>query len=393
MQSEKGCNLQKLLLSKLALMTVAVVMVARCSDANFQAGTGGPSQGKQKLNPKLPPITPGEKTLNLRYGNGIKPTVADYLFVLDNSVSMQAAAASVASGLAAISKDRFPESTQIAVMTTMVAKDAMAPNLTTHADIIRNGHSCIDLEPGFLSLYNGSAQEKFKACRNNDYPSAYPIKGCDQSWFKPFDVNSDGQRCFSAALQSPFHAVGCEAGLYALEQMLTRNQGKPIFRENTALNIIFISDERQGCTASETIGTPGSVEGTATAQRIKDAIFANSKIASLKISGVIPPNDKIPSNALGYKEVIDFFKGFSVSLTAATTNYNDIIESLVTSKADITQKEFAVPTTAQKITTLLVDGVVQREGKDYSYNAAAKKVSIPSLDPQKSVELTIKYLD
>jgi len=385
--------LQKLLLSKFALMTVAVVMVARCSDANFQAGTGTPSQGKQKLNPKPPPITPGEKTLNLRYGNGIKPTVADYLFILDNSVSMKAAAASVASGLAAISKDTFPESAQIAVMTTMVAKDAMAPNLGTHADINRTDHACIDLEPGFLSLYNGSAQEKFKACRNNNYPSAYPIKGCDQSWFKPFDVNSDGQRCFSAALQSPFHAVGCEAGLYALEQMLTRNQGKPIFRENAALNIIFISDEREGCTASETRGTPGPVGGTATAQRIKDAIFANSKIASLRISGIIPAADKIPTNAPGYNEVISFFQGISIPLTAATTNYNDIIERLITSTADITQKEFSVPTTAQKITSVLVDGVVQREGKDYSYNVASKKVSIPSLDPQKSVELTIKYLD
>jgi hypothetical protein len=187
---------------------MTLVMFARCSDANFQAGTGAPSQGKQKLNPKLPPITPGEKTLNLRYGNGIKPTLADYLFVLDNSVSMNAAAARVASGLAAISKDTFPESAQVAVMTTMVAKDAMAPNLTTHADINRKDHACIDLEPGFLSLYNGSAQEKFKACRNNNYPNAYPIKGCDQSWFKPFDVNSDGLSCFSAALQSQFHAVG-----------------------------------------------------------------------------------------------------------------------------------------------------------------------------------------
>ena len=175
--------------------------------------------------------------------------------------------------------------------------------------------------------------------------------------------------------------------------MLARNQGKPIFRENTALSIIFISDEREGCNAPETRGTLGSVGGTATAQKIKDAIFANSKIASLRIGGIIPAADKIPNNALGYKEVIDFFKGFSISLTAATINYNDIIEKLITSTADITQKEFSVPTTAQKISTVLVDGVVQREGKDYSYNAAAKKVSIPSLDPQKSVELTIKYLD
>ena len=371
---------------------MTLVMVAGCSDANFQAGGDSPAKGKQKLNPKTPTTaTPGEKTLNLRYGNGVKPTVADYLFVLDNSVSMKAAAARVASGLAAISKDTFPESAQIAVMTTMVAKDAMAPNLTTHADISR--YECIDFEPGFLSLYNGAAQEKFKSCDKNPYKSVSPIKGCDQSWFKPFDVNSDGQRCFSAALQSPFYGVGCEAGLYALEQMLTRNQGKPIFRENTALNIIFLSDERYGCSAPETRGIPGPVGGTATAQRIKDAIFANSKIASLRISGVIPSADQIPNNAIGYNEVISFFKGISIPLTAATTNYNDIIEKLITSTADITQKEFLVPTTAQKITTVLVDGVVQQEGKDYSYNAASKKVSIPSLDPQKSVELTIKYLD
>lgn len=383
--------MQKLFLSKFSLMTIALIMVAGCSDADFQAGANAAAQGKQKLNPKQPPITPGEKTLTVRYGNGVKPTVADYLFVLDNSVSMKPAAASVASGLAAISKDTFPESAQIAVMTTMVAKDAMAPNLTTHADIKR--YECIDLEPGFLSLYNGAAQEKFKSCPGNKYSSAYSIKGCSESWNKPFDVNSDGQRCFSAALQSPFHGVGCEAGLYALEQMLARNQGKPIFRENAAVNIIFISDEREGCTAPETRGTPGSEGGMATAQRIKDAIFANSKIASLRISGITPPTNALPNDTLGYNEVIRFFKGISIPITDARTNYNDVIEKLITSTADIIQKEFSVPTTAQKITTVLVDGVVQREGKDYSYNVASKKVSIPSLDPQKSVELTIKYLD
>jgi len=383
--------MKKLFINLIFLLATALVMLPRCSDANFQAGANSAAQGKQKVVPKPPPVTPGEKTLNVRYGNSVKPTVADYLFVLDNSVSMKNDAASVASGLAAISKDTFPESAQIAVMTTMAAKDPLAQNLTTHADISR--YECIDLEPGFLSFYNGAAQDKFKSCPGNKYQSVYAIKGCPESWNKPFDVNSDGQRCFSAALQNPFYAVGCEAGLFALEQMLARNQGKPLFRENAALNVIFISDEREGCKAPETRGTPGSVGGTATAQRIKDAIFANSKIASLRISGIIPPTNMIPNDSLGYNEVISFFKGISIPITDARMNYNDIIEKLISSTADITQKEFSVPATARKITTVLVDGRVQREGQDYTYNAASKKVSMPGLDPQKSVELTIKYLE
>ena len=49
------------------------------------------------------------KTQKFVYGNDVKPVVADYLFVWDNSVSMVKYSQKVAAGLAGIPKDSFPE--------------------------------------------------------------------------------------------------------------------------------------------------------------------------------------------------------------------------------------------------------------------------------------------
>lgn len=341
------------------------------------------------VNP-LPPVTQSAK---FRFGKEAAPLVADYLFVMDNSVSMKDDIDRVAKGLSAISKDKFPADTQIGVMTTMAAANPLAASLTAHADIVRTGYgSCIDKEPGFLSLVTKSSVQTFKSCSGvpSDYAGKYAEPVCDSGWFKPFDLNSNGKRCFQAALQNPLHGVGCEPGLLALEQIIKRNQqqGNALFRDNAAVNVIFVSDEQAGCGSPETRGNRSDPAGTLT--RIESAIKTNSKVASFKVHG-ISPSDKVstvsPAGVLPYKLVIDksFGKWFNISL--GSNDYSSIMEQIISAPADLISADFFLPKKANAIVGVEVNGVATM---NYTFDGTLK-VSIKGLDPQKVVDIVIRY--
>jgi hypothetical protein len=340
-------------------------------------------------------------TVKVRYGKDVKPMVADMLFVVDNSVSMSRYAERVAQGLAAIQKETFPESTRIAVMTTMAAADAQAPSLRAHDDIWKHRDtygSCINKEPGFLALVNKSAVDTFKACRKEgaenasklaEYQAKYSKTVCEASWFKPFDLNQQGDRCFTAALQSPYHGVGCEPGLLALEQIIARNNGKPLFRDNAALSIIFVSDEQAGCEAATTRGDPS--KAAETRDRVKTAILANSKVVSIKFHGITPDlgdADIMPANTLSYKRVIESVGGKWFNVLAPAQNYNGMVEQLIQAAAEVTVPEFYIPSTAKSVKAVEVDGVATQ---NYQFDVSKSKVTVQGLDPQKKVEIIIRF--
>lgn len=315
--------------SLITLLSCAMLMVVyACADASFEgAGAAvGKSKGKKgsSTDVKGPndPITADEdesdNVLRLRYGKGVTPKLADYLFVMDNSVSMGDDMAKVSAGLSGIPKERFPESAKIAVMTTMAAANPAAAALSTHADIER--YDCIDKEPGFLDLINAEALNTFRACSNTRAATNYPTPLCDDKWFAPYAVNAGGQRCFTAAFQNPRHGVGCEPGLLALKQLFQRHAGKPLFRDNAAVNVIFVSDEMDGCTSADTKNQ--GVAAATMAQQLKVAAFANSKIASFKLHGIIPAS--VPAGNLGYEPVIQNLSGHSVTITANGADYSGL---------------------------------------------------------------------
>jgi hypothetical protein len=329
----------------------------------------------------------------VRYGKDIKPSVADFLFVLDNSISMGDDAARVSQGLAAISKETFPESTRIAVMTTMAASNPTAASLVVHGDIKTtsdtiNYGSCINREPGFLSFVDKASVDTFKSCAGVpfQYAANYAKSACDSGWFQPFDTNSNGDRCFVAALQNSFHAVGCEPGLLALEQLLQRNTGKPIFRENAVVSVIFISDEQEGCSSSATRGNILDAGGTA--ERLKSAILQNSKVLSVKFNGIIPPVGEVPTNTLSYQAVINHLGGKAFNISNPFADYNSMIDQIIQDKVDNTASEFSIPATANKVTSVEVDGVVT---KAFTFDAGRSKVTLQGLDPNKTVDIVIRF--
>lgn len=374
-------------------LLVGALILVTCSDASFNAGAGSGATGRNETCKKPPcnddpkKFDPNDpKSILVRYGKDIKPSIADYLFVLDNSVSMVDEATRVSLGLTGITKDKFPESALLAVMTTMGSGNptAAAPTPTTDT----KKYTCIDKEPGFLSLVDRASVEAFKSCLG--VPPAHAAKyqkmACESGWFKPFDVNANGERCFSAALQNPHSPVGCEPGILAVEQLLARNTGKPLFRDNAAVSIIFISDEQQDCELPMTRGNP--LDGAGRADNLKRLIQENSKVASIKFHGIIPAPSNVPSHTLAYEKVISHVGGKAVPIADLAADYNSIMEEIITATVDNVAPEFIIPNSAKKVTSVEVSGVPT---KQFQFDASRSKVTIPGLDPNKTVDIVIRF--
>ena len=321
------------------------------------------------------------KSKKFAFGKSVTPLVADYLFVLDNSVSMVKYSQKVANGLAAIPASSFPQSSKLAVMTTMVADNPLAASLVTHRDINRQDYTCIDKEPGFLELIDAKSFRRFRGCSGlrSDYAAKYALDACEEKWFEPFAVNNQGQRCFSAALQNSFAPVGCEAGLLALEQILIRNAGTSLFREGAAVNVIFVSDEQGGCTAAETRGQFSD------AKKLVEMIKANSGASSVKFHGIIPLS--VPDGVRKYSTEILATGGVAIAMDQDRADYRDVIQRIIESRADLTSSDFDLGESVREILRVEVNGILRN---DFEFDAR-QTVRIPNLDPTQPSEIVVEY--
>lgn len=324
----------------------------------------------------------GVKLRKFAFGKSVTPVVADYLFVLDNSVSMVKYSDKVAQGLAAIPAEAFPESSKLAVMTTMVAVDPMAENLVAHPDIARSDYTCIDREPGFLELVNSNNINRFRSCSGlrADYLTKYSVDACKDSWFAPFAKNSNGQRCFSAALQNSFSPVGCEAGLLALEQILKRRGTSALFRPNAAVNVIFVSDEQEGCRAPETRGE------FSTASKLVQMIKTNSAVSSVKFHGIVPLT--APDFVRKYTTEITATGGVIIPMDQERTDYRGVIQKIIESKADLTSSTFDLGQVASGILKVEINGI---QTTNYEFDGQ-RSVKILNLDPNIPSQIVIQFI-
>lgn len=377
----------------LGSVLVGVFILTTCSDASFNAGAGSGTSNRNETCRK-PPCNNDEKKFDpndpksilVRYGKDIKPSIADYLFVLDNSVSMVDEAGRVSLGLTGIAKEKFPESALLAVMTTMGSSNPTAATPTPTSDTKK--YTCIEKEPGFLSLVDRASVQAFKSCLGvpAEYAAKYRKTACESGWFKPFDVNANGERCFSAALQNPHSPVGCEPGILAVEQLLARNAGKPLFRANAAVSIIFISDEQKDCGLAMTRGNP--MGGVDRAENLKRLIKGNSNVASIQFHGIIPAPGNVPTDTLAYEKVISHVGGRAVPIADLAARYDSIMEDIITATVDNVAPDFIIPGSAKKVTSVEISGVPT---KQFQFDASRSKVSIPGLDPNKTVDIVIRF--
>lgn len=157
---------------------------------------------------------------------------ADFLFVVDPSVSMLGVLKSMREGFRSLEDGGFSRNTQIAVMTTTPAS----------ADGSRPHFSVADVEgamrdPGFQRLIRGSDIAAWKGLDDQSAEEA-----CGEGWFSPRDTLADGTPCLEAITTLPLYKANAEAGLIALKQFLVAQGENATFRDGSVVNIVFVSD-------------------------------------------------------------------------------------------------------------------------------------------------------
>lgn len=181
-----------------------------------------------------PAIVPED--LDLTFGGDAKVSVADYLFVVDSSSSMQRLLGRVLDGFDALaSQGVFPQDARIAVMNTLPAEkdDRGLAHLSAPQD------PWIRSEPGFGHLVDAQRIAAFRAVAPPHIAERFEHDGCG-AWFSPTQSNATGIPCLVANTQLALYPYEVEAGLTAVAQLIQSD--KPIFRTGAAVNVIIVSD-------------------------------------------------------------------------------------------------------------------------------------------------------
>jgi len=160
---------------------------------------------------------------------------ADYLFVVDSSVSMIGILKDVRAGIRSLGDDGFPPGTRIAVMTTTPA--ALNGSGEPFPAVLDKDEARVD--PGFQKLIDGQGLVTWKNARAAE---KFTSEGCDGGWFSPSDKNDNGVPCVLAITTISLYQANAEAGLVAVKQFLQSRGDEPLFRDGAAANIVFISD-------------------------------------------------------------------------------------------------------------------------------------------------------
>lgn len=184
-----------------------------------------------------------------------KPAAVDrsrrYLFVVDQSVSMQNVLADLQKGFGNLRSEDFPANAKIGVISTLIAEDPSADKLKMAPQI--KSYVGNEVEPGFLELVTQKAIERFTGQTTVDqkYRSRFGKPGCRNGWFAPSETNADGDSCLSAHTQIVQSPSVCEPGMIAVQQYMLRH-GKSAFESADDVNVIFVSDtEYPGCSRQD----------------------------------------------------------------------------------------------------------------------------------------------
>ena len=145
----------------------------------------------------------------------------DYLFIIDNSSSMDAIIAEMKQGFIDIVEKGNPSKLKVGVMSTAV----------------KEGQKEKSKLNGFKSLVTRASIK-----RNPDRKDHG--QGCVEGWFSPRekDGTATNKYCMEIASNFVTYGTSVEPGLTSFDRFLEEQKNDSPFRKNAALNVIFISD-------------------------------------------------------------------------------------------------------------------------------------------------------
>ena len=273
------------------------------------------------------------------FGQGATTAMADYLFVVDDS--MGNILDSFHRGFEALSKsDAFPAHARIAVMN-------MTPG---DPDNLRRRHPVVPFRahavpsPGFLRLVDSDGIESFnRLAPHSPWAEPLDLGGC-RAWFSPKENNAQGVPCLLAHTQLGLRRSRAEAGLIAFGQLLLKQRGTPIFREGAAVNVIFVSDTHG---PGFGLGEPGSLMEESFDElkgiqpnyaQLKRMVEGAQLVSSFRVHAIAPETECSEP----WMDLLDpvYFDvasegGGVIADSCTTTDYSEVIRSIAELGAEI----------------------------------------------------------
>lgn len=315
-------------------------------------------------------------------------TVVDYLFVIDNSSSMEKIIHKVREGIKSLvaKPDVFSGDSRIGVISTMIGQSKTQGGDLSQINSHVKSYQGIQYEPGFLSLANHAAYLKFISQASERYANKWSIPLCENGWFKPEEKHSNGHSCFEAATQSSASSLMAEAGIKAFEQFLDKNSGAPIFRSGAIVNVIFISDTHDPGVSVN----PELLEARLNFAQFLEKIKQSNSVIDLKFHAISRFDN---SNCAGEK----FYEGSYFKLVDQSggekgdvcllDDYSEIIKKMIVAGKTV-RPIFVLKNPATEILSVSINST---NTTDYEFNSDNNSISIPSLNPNESVNVSIVY--
>lgn len=294
----------------------------------------------------------GSRVESFYFGGQASNAVVDYVFVLDNSISMRQVLERVRKGFESLEADRWPRDARIAVLSTL-PHDLDDPE-KLHRTVRSKTPEAID-DPGFTQFVSRDSIAWQKEHADARTRKRFEAAGCDE-WFAPGDVSADGTKCIVAHTQIALGTVVAEAGLTAVKQLLDRNRGEAIFRPGAAVNIVFVSDTHDPGVGGK--AARDLLKARPTAEQLVQMIERDNSVSSVRFHAIAPETECVEKwKAFGpaYFEAAEATGGQRLDMCQAE-DYRPILNAVIEHGSQPTRPVFALGTPAQTVHEVTVDG-------------------------------------
>ena len=253
-----------------------VVFLTSCADYNFTAREASQEEGRTEI-----------ETFQYR-ATEIVPNV-DFLFMIDDSCSMDSIINQLNSGFESLDQATYPSGTRMAASYMSPAKVLANGNFDPQTAWLNTSEAPeVAASPGFLELVSGPRIANFLSSFP-EYVNQFPKQGCS-AWFGAGEKNAKGESCLRAATQTPSICTQAEPGLTVLMQLLRKAtaRSEKLFRSGSVVNIVMVSDTHDPG-VSTFYGSSGAEAKAPDLQQVQAAVFGNSPdIRTLRLSGIVP---------------------------------------------------------------------------------------------------------
>ena len=267
-------------------------------------------------------------------GDGATTGMADYLFVVDDSVSMANIIESFSRGFERLSaSDVFPVNARVAVMNMTPANPS---NLRRRHPVVPS-RAGVEQSPGFIHLIDADRIKAYNAFLADFGEDPLRYDGCG-NWFGPKETNPQGVSCLLAHTQLGLHQSVAEAGLTAFGQLLERQRRRPLFREGAAVNVIMVSDTHDPGFAPATaegrreVGFQELLAIQPTYAQLKAMVEEQQLVASFRVHAIAPRSDCsepwIEDLDPAYFDVAEASGGVMADI-CDVDDYSEVIRSIV----------------------------------------------------------------